>query len=296
MEFTEQPSGVFAAYKPEGFTSFDVVAKLRGILKIKKIGHGGTLDPMATGVLPIFIGKATRAADMVADMTKRYVATAVFGQKTDTGDITGSIIEQNAVVPDRDALDEGLKGFLGKTRQIPPMYSAVKVGGKRLYEIARKGGTVERTPRQIEIFSITLLDYDEDKKEFTIDVVCSKGSYIRSLVEDIAGSLGALSSLKALKRTASGVFSEDDCLSFSEVESRVGAGDYSFLMPVDTLLSDFAEIRLTKEQERAFLNGAGIADIYGAKEGEKFKVYSEERFLAVVQKKDGRMVTSARFV
>ncbi|MEG2939153.1 MAG: tRNA pseudouridine(55) synthase TruB, partial [Oscillospiraceae bacterium] len=181
-------NGILIVDKPGGFTSFDVIAKLRGVLNERRIGHGGTLDPMATGVLPVFVGIATRAADLLPNEKKRYTATVRMGIRTDTADITGSIIEQNDCVATREQLESATRSLTGAISQIPPMYSAIQVDGKRLYDLARQGKTVERQARKIEIYKIEILDFNEFKREFTIDVICSKGTYIRTLAEDIASA------------------------------------------------------------------------------------------------------------
>ena len=289
-------NGVFAVDKPSGFTSFDVVAKLRGLLKIRKIGHGGTLDPMATGVLPIFIGKATKAVDLVEPQIKRYTATARFGIKTDTGDITGSIIQSNNIFPERADILGTIKSFIGEIEQIPPMYSAIKSEGKRLYNIAREGKTIERKPRKITVFSINLLEYDNVKKEIRIDVLCSKGSYIRTLVEDIAAASGALSVLSELRRTKSGRFEEDRCLSLTTVERMTASYDYSFINTTDSLFSDYRIINLTTQQEKLFLNGIKINIADTVSEGERVRVFGEKGFLALAGITDRKLISIVRFI
>ena len=288
-------SGVFAIDKPEGFTSFDVVAKLRGILGIRKIGHGGTLDPMATGVLPIFLNKATRVIDLIADSSKRYLAKARFGLKTDTGDITGRVIEESNFFPSEQQLSAALVPFLGPGMQLPPMYSAVKVNGKRLYDIARSGKSIARTPREVQIYSITLIEYFEKSREFTIDVNCSKGVYIRSLVEDIAESLGAVSTLTALRRTKSGPFVESDCIKFEDIQSQVSSNCLSFIKPVDILFTELAGFTLSTEQFNAFTNGVKFVHVAFPKEG-VFKVYYGNRLLALSTASDGYLKSLVRFV
>ncbi|MEG2259483.1 MAG: tRNA pseudouridine(55) synthase TruB, partial [Oscillospiraceae bacterium] len=192
-------NGILIVDKPGGFTSFDVIAKLRGVLNERRIGHGGTLDPMATGVLPVFVGIATRAADLLPNEKKRYTATVRMGIRTDTADVTGRIIEQNDCVATRVQLESATRSLTGAISQIPPMYSAIQVDGKRLYDLARQGKTVERQARKIEIYKIEILDFNEFKREFTIDVICSKGTYIRTLAEDIASAAGCIAALSALR-------------------------------------------------------------------------------------------------
>ena len=289
-------TGVFAVDKPRGFTSFDAVAKLRGILKTRKIGHGGTLDPLATGVLPIFVGKATKAVGLLTDTAKRYIATARFGLKTNTGDITGEVVEEKDALPDEGTLQAALALFIGQSAQTPPMYSALKVDGTRLYQLARTGLTIERKPRLIEISSLKLLEFDPAKKEFTIDVCCSKGTYIRTLVEDIAEKAGALSTLTALKRIVCSGFTEEDSLELAEVRKRAEHGDYSFIKPVDTLFRDYREVVLDEEQERRFLSGVRVRSAGFALEAEMLRVYGPGGFLALAKKSGGAVVSVARFV
>lgn len=283
-------TGIFAIDKPEGFTSFDVVAKLRGILGTRKIGHGGTLDPMATGVLPIFVGRATKVADLLPDQTKRYTATALFGKRTDTGDITGDLLETSDVCPGEQALSSALEKFVGPGEQLPPMYSAVKVDGRRLYEIARRGETVVRKPRTIEIHALELLGYDRMSGRFTVDVRCSKGTYIRTLVEDIAASLGALATLSALRRTASGPFRESDCTTFEQLQQAKETGMLEeMLRGVDSAFERCSDIRLDDRAVRAFLNGVRQKMPAEIGDGELVRVYSGGRFLGLAKNEGGRM-------
>jgi len=294
--YTEhQGSGVFAIDKPSGFTSFDVVAKLRGILGIRKIGHGGTLDPMATGVLPVFLNKATRVIELISDNSKRYTAKARFGIKTDTGDITGKVINENDLYPSEKRLSSALLSFLGQGVQLPPMYSAVKINGKRLYDIARSGKSVERSPREIQIYSMALLEYIEKNREFTIDVCCSKGVYIRSLVEDIAESMGMVSTLTALRRTKSGPFIESDCVTFEDIQTQAASKCFSFIKPVDILFSGLAGITLSPEQFNAFINGVRVFDDAFPKEG-AFKVYYGNKLIALSTSSEGYLKSKVRFV
>jgi tRNA pseudouridine55 synthase len=287
--------GVFAIDKPQNFTSFDVVAKLRGILKIKRIGHGGTLDPMATGVLPIFIGKATKFVDLLEDTSKRYTASIRFGIKTDTGDITGDITEESSVIPDEASLLKVLDSFLGVIEQIPPMYSAVKIGGRPLYDIARSGGNIERKPRSIEIYSLNLISYEIDNKVFTLDIHCSTGTYIRTLAEDIAEKLGTLATLESLRRTKSGPFLETDCISFEEIEERIGISDFSFMAPLDSFFPSLEMISLTDKEYAGFINGIMIPVGSDFLNEAMLKVCYEERMIALAKNVDGKLKSVARF-
>ena len=205
----QTPNGILPIDKPAGWTSFDVLAKLRGALGTRKLGHSGTLDPMATGVLAVFIGKATAAADRQLDHDKTYEATLRLGLRTDTGDVTGTTLETAPVTVGEAELRAVLPQFRGDRMQLPPMYSAVKINGQPLYKAARKGQTVERTPRPITIYEITYLG-SPAPGDYTIRVSCSKGTYIRTLLEDIADALGQKGTMSALRRTCAGLYTEAD--------------------------------------------------------------------------------------
>jgi len=288
--------GVFVVDKPQYFTSFDVVAKLRGILKIRRIGHGGTLDPLATGVLPIFIGKATKAVDLVPNTGKRYIATAKIGCRTDSGDITGSVIATSDVFPNKEQLENILSTFLGMGVQIPPMYSAIKVNGRPLYDIARKGEIVKRQPRPIEIFSLDLLSSNSSSGEFTIDVACSKGTYIRTLVEDIAEAAGSVATLTTLKRTKSGPFDFADCMTLKEIEDRVTAEDYSFIAPVDRLFDSLKTVTLSDKQYSYFLNGVAFSVDLVTECNSLVSVVYEDKMIAVARILEGELRSVAKFL
>lgn len=217
--------------KPEGFTSFDVVAKLRGIMHIRKIGHTGTLDPIATGVLVVCVGSATKAVSRLTAEDKVYEAGVLFGKKYDTGDITGKLIQTSDKVITSDEYEKAFEQFTGDILQIPPMYSAKKVNGKKLYEYAREGIEVEREPEQINIFSIELLSFDYPHA--VIRIHCSKGTYIRTLIEDIAESLGTVATMESLRRMRNGQFSIEDAVTFEDLEA---ADDpWTLLRPVPEL-------------------------------------------------------------
>ena len=183
-------NGIICVNKPAGFTSFDVVAKLRGILREKRLGHGGTLDPMATGVLPVFVGTATKACDIMPDNTKSYRAGFRFGETTDTQDVTGEVLTRSDIEVSEETLKAVIPEFIGDVIQIPPMYSAVQVNGQRLYDLARKGVEVEREARQIQVFALELISYDPDMRERILDISCGKGTYIRTRISDIGARLG----------------------------------------------------------------------------------------------------------
>lgn len=251
-------NGILVVDKPADFTSFDVVAKLRGILGQRKLGHGGTLDPMATGVLPIFAGTATKAMDLMPDTDKRYVATVQLGCRTDTGDITGQ--ETETATPCTEvAIRAALPAFLGRQQQVPPMYSAVKVGGKRLYELARQGKEIERAPRDIEIYEIKLLSFDAAEARFVMEVFCSKGTYIRTLAEDLAAAADSCATLYALRRTRSGPFGDNMTRTLDEIQEVRDAGRLeSILLPVDSAFTGYESVALDEALARLYLNGVAF--------------------------------------
>ena len=209
--------GVINVYKEAGFTSHDVVARLRGICKQKKIGHTGTLDPDAVGVLPVCLGNATRLCDMLTDRTKEYVASFRLGIVTDTQDLSGKVLESHTPDMDPQSVRQAVSSFVGDQLQIPPMYSALKVDGKRLYELAREGKTVERKARQITIYELELLK--EEHPDYTMRVCCSKGTYIRTLCHDIGQKLGCGGVMTHLLRSRVGEFRAEDAYRLSEIQS-----------------------------------------------------------------------------
>lgn len=277
-------NGIIIVDKPKDFTSFDVIAKLRGILAQRRLGHGGTLDPMATGVLPVFIGHATKAVDLMPDTGKRYTATVQLGVQTDTGDVTGEIIKTGVFCSEQD-FSAVIPRFLGRQQQIPPMYSAVKVDGKRLYELARRGQEIERKPRDVEVFSINLLRFDEKAGQAVLDVQCSKGTYIRTLAEDMAAAAKSCGTLVALRRTASAGFTEQAARSLEEIEQLRDQGRLGeILRPVDSVFSDYDAVILDDRLARLFLNGVAFsADRTGQRiqSDVPVRVYREKDFLGL---------------
>ena len=215
--------GILIVDKPTDWTSFDVIAKLRGILGTRKLGHSGTLDPMATGVLPVFCGGASKAVDLQLDHTKAYRATLKLGARTDTGDVTGTVLETAPVTAGEKELLEVLPRFVGPRMQTPPMYSAVKINGQPLYKLARQGMEVERKARPIEILSIQY-EGSPAENEYTLTVKCSKGTYIRVLLEEIAEAMGQKGTMSALRRVAAGVYTEADAHSLEEIQAAKNAG------------------------------------------------------------------------
>ncbi len=244
-------NGILLVDKPAGWTSNDVVQKLRGILHERRIGHAGTLDPMATGLLTVFVGRATRAVEFAEQDRKRYLAGLRLGISTDTQDITGTVLEERDVNVSQAELGHVLQNFQGTISQIPPMYSAVKVQGRRLYKLAREGKTVERNARIITIYRIELLSYDGN--QIMLDVSCSKGTYIRTLCNDIGEALRCGGCLSSLRRTEAGVFSVSEASSLE----KIIAGDFSVL-PTDTLFQKHKALTLRENEERKVRNGAAF--------------------------------------
>ncbi len=283
-------NGFLIIDKPKGFTSHDVVAKCRGLLKTRRIGHGGTLDPMATGVLPLFIGRATKAVDLIPRDEKRYTALVLTGLSTDSGDITGQVTGR-AAPPCRAAVERAVVQLTGEIGQIPPMVSAVRVGGRHLYELARRGQEVERPARRVTIYSSVLAEWREDG--FVLDVRCSKGTYIRTLAEDICRAAGTLGTLGALRRTESAGFTEADAVTLEAVQAAADAGRAEELLrPVEQLFCSLPRLTLTAREQRLFLNGVNIG--CPLPEG-RCAVYGPAGFLAVAEAAGGLLYKKAAF-
>lgn len=264
--------GILNIYKEQGYTSHDVVAKLRGILHQKKIGHTGTLDPDAVGVLPVCCGKATKVCELLTGKEKSYRAVCKLGVETDTQDMSGRILEQREYQSITvEQLEACLECFRGEIMQVPPMYSALKVNGKKLYELAREGKTVERKPRPVQIYELALLEIDLEKGEFTLDVTCSKGTYIRTLCHDIGQKLGCLAAMKSLVRTRVSVFLLDEALTLSQIEERMKKNPElveEVLHPVDSLFPAYPKLQIKEKYAGKLANGNPLLP-YFLKEFEK---------------------------
>ena len=245
---------ILNVYKEAGFTSHDVVAKLRGICRQKKIGHTGTLDPDAVGVLPVCLGSGTKLCDMLTDKSKEYEAVLLLGQVTDTQDVTGTVLEEHEVTVDEEQAVEAIRSFVGAYEQIPPMYSALKVNGKRLYELARAGKEVERKGRPVEIHSIEILSVS--LPEITFRVACSKGTYIRTLCHDIGQKLGCGGTMKSLKRTRVGIFTIDGALKLSQLEELAAQGRLEEkVIPVEAMFTELPALTVKDAFARLIENG-----------------------------------------
>lgn len=253
--------GILNVYKESGMTSFSAVSRVRKFCGEKRIGHAGTLDPMATGVLPLLIGKAAVMQERLSDHDKRYIAGLRLGVATDTGDITGSVIKREEVNVETQRFCSVLKQFTGKISQVPPMYSAIQVDGKRLYDLARKGIEVERQVREIEIYENKLLERVSES-DFLIEVSCSKGTYIRTLCEDIGKALGTVATMYSLERTECGMFSKSDCVRLSDLEKMYQNGEREkiekLLMPVEPLFSHLPKVVLPEFYTKLCLSGCEI--------------------------------------
>ncbi len=248
--------GIINVKKEKGFTSHDVVAKLRGILHQKKIGHTGTLDPDATGVLPVCLGRATKVCELLTDKKKTYIAGVKLGVVTDTQDMTGEILEERPVNVSETQLQEVIAQFTGDLLQTPPMYSAVKVNGKRLYELARKGEVVERKARPVTIYRNELLAYNPETSEFEIQVECSKGTYIRTLCQDMGEKLGCGAAMASLVRTQVDRFSLEEAYPLAEIEEMAKTGTVEeILIPLDAVFYAYPRVIVEKRGMRYLLNG-----------------------------------------
>ncbi len=247
-------NGIINIYKEKGFTSHDVVAKMRGICKQKKIGHTGTLDPEATGVLPVCLGSGTKLCDMLTDKDKEYVAELLLGVKTDTQDMTGEILCEKEPVSDENLIRECIMSFQGEYMQVPPMYSALKVNGKKLYELARAGKEVERQARPVTIHEIEILEMNLPVVK--LRVACSKGTYIRTLCEDIGEKLGCGGAMKSLLRTKVGMFTLEKALTLTELEKIRDEGRIEeYLFPVDSAFADCPALQVLPEFVKLIDNG-----------------------------------------
>ena len=284
--------GILLIDKPADWTSSDVVAKLRGMLQIKRIGHSGTLDPMATGLLVVMVGRATRAMEFAESHNKRYTAKIRFGVRTDTEDITGKVLSQTEAHVDKTRLQEAISHFTGDISQVPPMYSAIKIKGQPLYKIARAGGEVERPPRNITVHSIDILGmYGED---YIMDICCSKGTYIRSLCRDIGEYLGCGACMSSLRRTEAGEFNISQAVSIEDVQKAKDTGCLDqLLIPLDELFRDYPQCEVKGKALRLVKSGnpakAELPD--GV-----YRVYSpENEFLALAKVTDNKMETLKSF-
>ena len=284
-------NGILLVDKPEGWTSHDVVAKLRGVMHERRAGHSGTLDPMATGLLVLFFGRATRAAEFAEADEKEYIAGIRFGITTDTQDTTGNVLSSCEPRFTEAELDAALQKFRGDIMQVPPMFSAIKQNGKKLYEIARRGGEVERKARPVHIIS---LEREGDGVDITLHIRCSKGTYVRTLCHDIGQELGCGACMSSLRRIRAGAFSVENAYTLDKVLAAAERGEeQSLLLPVDALFAEYPEFRLSEKQEKCLKNGAFFSC---AAEPGQYRAYSAQgEFIALASADGAEMRTVKSF-
>ena len=282
-------NGIIIIDKPAGWTSMDVCAKLRGILKTKKIGHAGTLDPMATGVLPVFVGQATRAVSFAEGGEKEYVAGLRLGRTTNTQDTEGETLTQSPVTVGREELEAVLPRFTGEISQIPPMFSAIKINGQKLYDLARQGKEVERKARTVTIFALEVVE-QVSETDYILRIRCSKGTYVRTLCHDIGQALGCGGCMFSLRRTMAAGFTLDESVTLE----RMQEGGEALLRPTDSLFRDRPDYRLkTEKQEERCRNGNPFFIQENLPEGE-YRIYGREGAFLCLSRLQGDTMTSLK--
>ena len=283
-------NGIVIIDKPADWTSMDVCAKIRGILREKRVGHGGTLDPMATGVLPVFVGQATRAVEFAENGRKEYVAGLRLGLVTNTQDVSGETLETHPVTAARADVEKAMEAFLGDIHQIPPMYSAIKINGQKLYDLARKGQTVERKPRSITIYELELLE-QVNETDYLIRCVCSKGTYIRTLCHDIGALLGCGGTLYSLRRTMAAGFTLDQAVTLGDVQEK---GE-RLLLPTDRFFSEYPALTLTTEKQDKMCRCGNPLHMQGVKNG-PYRIYGlNGDFLCLSKAENGTLTSLKNF-
>lgn len=283
--------GILLINKEQGCTSFDVVAKLRGILKTRKIGHTGTLDPMAEGLLVVLVGSATPLCDILLDDKKVYEASFSLGIKTDTEDIWGNVTEKREALVNEQQLRSALEHFTGEIMQIPPMYSAIKIGGKKLCDLAREGKEIERAPRKIRVDSIELLSYDETKKEGSLKIACRKGTYIRTLIKDIGDFVGSGGTMTGLKRLYSNGFSLENAITISQAEALAAEGliESRLIAVCDAFKEGFVDIEAGSWQAGMIENGVKLKrEKMGNPPDGFYRIWHKGKFLCACQYEENR--------
>ena len=282
-----EKTGIIIADKPVDFTSFDLCAKMRGMLRTRRIGHAGTLDPMATGVMTILVGSATRAAELLPVQDKRYEAGFRLGITTDTLDITGKVQSESAVNVTAEQMSAVLSGFRGDIMQVPPMYSAVHHDGQRLYQLAYQGIEVEREARPVTIMELELLEYNPETGEGKLDVFCSKGTYIRTLIDDIGRALGCGAIMTSLRRTMASGFDIKDALTLEQLQQLCDEGELeNHILPIESAFTVYRKLYVSPAQAKRYYNG-GELDFARLKlkkplaDGELVRVFGEDGFLGI---------------
>ena len=281
-------NGIIIIDKPAGWTSMDVCAKLRGILKTKKVGHAGTLDPMATGVLPVFVGQATRAVSFAEDGEKEYIAGLRLGRTTDTQDTSGETLDTHPVLTGREDLLHLLPRFTGEIQQVPPMYSAVKIGGQKLYQIARRGGEIQRPARPVTVYELELLD-QTGPGDYTLRIRCSKGTYVRTLCHDIGQALGCGGCMESLRRVAAGEYTIDEAVPLQTLLDTEEPEKY--LRDVDTMFRNYPTVTLTANQETRCRNGNAFSVSLAPG---TYRAYSQGGEFLMLAKVDGGVMSTIK--
>ena len=284
--------GIIIVNKPKGITSFDVIRKLKKILKTKKIGHTGTLDPLATGLMLICIGKATKLASDLEAKAKVYIANFDIGYATDTYDIEGKKIVENIIDVSKEDLEQSIKKFIGNIKQVPPMYSAIKIDGNKLYHLARKGIEVERPERDITIEYINLLDFKDNKAK--IETKVSKGCYIRSLIFDIGQDLGTYATMTALQRKQVGDYSLEESYSLEQIEEMVLNNDFKFLKTVEEIFS-YDKYSLQTEKELTLYKNGNTIKIKENLENKKYRIYFQDEFIGLANVENNNLLKGYKY-
>ena len=284
--------GIIVVNKPKGITSFDVIRKLKKILKTKKIGHTGTLDPLATGVMLMCVGKATKLASDLEAKDKVYIADFDIGYATDTYDIEGKKIAENIIDVSKEDLEQSIKKFIGNIKQVPPMYSAIKIDGNKLYHLARKGIEVERPERDVTIEYINLLDFKDDKAKIKTKV--SKGCYIRSLIYDIGQDLGTYATMTALQRKQVGDYSLEDSYSLEQIEEMVLNNDFKFLKTVEEIFS-YDKYSLQTEKEFILYKNGNTVKVKENLENKKYRIYFQDEFIGLANVENNNLLKGYKY-
>lgn len=284
--------GIIAVNKPKGITSFDVIRKLKKILNTKKIGHTGTLDPLATGVMLVCVGKATKLASDLEAKDKIYIADFDIGYVTDTYDIEGKKIVENTIEISKENLEQSIKKFIGNIKQIPPMYSAIKIDGNKLYHLARKGIEVERPERDVTIEYINLLDFKDNKAK--IETKVSKGCYIRSLIYDIGQDLGTYATMTALQRKQVGDYSLENSYSLEQIEKMVLNNDFKFLKTIEEIFS-YDKYSLQTEKELTLYKNGNTVKIKENLENKRYRIYFQNEFVGLANIENNNLLKGYKY-
>ena len=284
--------GIIVVNKPKGITSFDVIRKLKKILKTKKIGHTGTLDPLATGVMLVCVGKATKLASDLEAKDKIYIADFDIGYATDTYDIEGKKIAENTIEISKENLKQSIKKFIGNIKQIPPMYSAIKIDGNKLYHLARKGIEVERPERNVTIEYINLLDFKDNKVK--IETKVSKGCYIRSLIYDIGQDLGTYATMTALQRKQVGDYSLENSYSLEQIEKMIFNNDFNFLKTIEEIFS-YDKYSLQTEKELTLYKNGNTVKIKENLENKRYRIYFQNEFVGLANIENNNLLKGYKY-